>query len=144
MPKHMEVSVEALEAPDEPDRQHSIMEGMEELVADIRAHGLLNAICVEDLEDGRYRVFAGHRRSIAVTILQWDKVTCNVFPKGDPAIERMKASENMKRTQLTEAEEALVYRRTMERENKEPREIAMYYDRPLSRVQELIDVSLGD
>lgn len=144
MSTFQEILVKDLEPPDEPDRQHSIMQGMDELVADIKAHGLLNPICVETLGDGRYRVFAGHRRSIAVTIMQWKSVMCHVFAQGDPAIERMKASENLKRNQLSEAEEALVYRRVQEREGKTPADIAMYYDRPVSRVTELIDVSCGD
>jgi ParB/RepB/Spo0J family partition protein len=138
------VSVQALEEPNDPDRQTSVMHEMDDLVADIKAHGLLNPICVEDLGDGRYRVFAGHRRSIAVTILQWKEVACHVFQKDDPAIERMKASENMKRTQLTESEEALVYRRVLERENKTAKEIALYFDRPFQRVQDLIDITYGD
>lgn len=144
MGEFRKVAVESLIAPQEPDRQDSIMVGMEELVADIAAHGLLNPICVEDMQNGEYRVFAGHRRSIAVTILKWPEVQCHVFSKDDPAIERMKASENMKRTQLTEAEEANVYRRSVEKDKMQPKEIAMYFDRPLSRVQELLDLTYGD
>ena len=138
------VPVKFLDEPDEPDRKDSIMDNMEELVADIRANGLLNPICVEEISPTSYRVFAGHRRSIAVTILQWQEVMCHVFAKDDPAIERMKASENMKRNQLTEAEEANVYRRVHEREGQSPQEIAMYFDRPLQRVLDLIDLTYGD
>jgi ParB/RepB/Spo0J family partition protein len=138
------VPVADLEPPDDPDRQTSVMVDMDDLVADIKAHGLLQPICVEDMQDGTYRVFAGHRRSIAVTILQWKEVTCHVFQKDDPAIERMKASENMKRTQLTESEEALVYRRVVDREGKGAKEIALYFDRPFQRVQDLIDLTYGD
>ena len=138
------VPVKDLEPPDEPDRQDSIMVNMDELCRDLAANGLMNPICVEDLEDGRFKVFAGHRRSIAVTIMNWPEVMCHVFPKGDPAIERMKASENLKRNQLNEREEALVYRRVHEREKMEPTKIAIYFDVPEVRVRELIDLSHGD
>lgn len=138
------VPVKFLDEPDQPDRKDSIMENMEELVNDIRSNGLMNPICVEELSPTSYRVFAGHRRSIAVTILQMEQVMCHVFPAGHPAIERMKASENMKRNQLTESEEALVYKRVHEREGQSPQDIAMYFDRPVQRVLDLIDLANGD
>ena len=138
------VPVKFLDEPEVPDRKDSIMDNMEELVNDIRSNGLMNPICVEELSPTSYRVFAGHRRSIAVTILQMPEVMCHVFPAGHPAIERMKASENMKRNQLTESEEALVYKRVHEREGQSPHEIAMYFDRPVQRVLDLIDLANGD
>ena len=138
------IPVKFLDEPDEPDRQTSIMDNMEEFVADIAANGLMNPICVEEVSPTSYRVFAGHRRSVAVTILQWQEVMCHVFPKGHPAIERMKASENLKRNQLTEKEEALVYKRVHEREGHSPAQIAMYFDRPEQRVIDLLDLAAGD
>lgn len=138
------VPVKFLDEPDEPDRQHSIMDNMEEFVQDIAVNGLLNPIVVEEVSPTSYKVIAGHRRSIAVTILKWDEVMCHVFPKGSPHVTRMKASENLKRNQLTEAEEALVYKREHERDGKSPADIAMYFDRPLQRVLDLLDVAAGD
>lgn len=79
-----------------------------------------------------------------MTILKWEEVMCHVFPKNCPHITRMKASENLKRNQLTEAEEALVYKREHERDGKSPADIAMYFDRPLQRVLDLLDVAAGD
>ena len=138
------VPVKFLDAPDEPDRKDSLMVNMDEFCRDIATNGLMNPICVEEISPTSYKVIAGHRRSVAVTILQWDVVMCHVYPKGHPHVERMKAAENDKRNQLTEQEEALRYRRMHEREGKSPQEIAMYFDRPLQRVVDLIDISHGD
>ena len=47
---------------------------MEELVASIKANGLLNPIVVRNKADGRYEVISGHRRKRAYEILKINEI----------------------------------------------------------------------
>lgn len=51
---------------------------IKELAEDIKELGLLQALLVEPVEDGKYKIIAGHRRHAAVKLLGWQKVECKV------------------------------------------------------------------
>ena len=144
MPTFKQVSVAMLEPPSRPMRQESIMEGMGGLVADIASQGLLQPLIVRDLGDGRHQVIAGHRRSIAVTILKWDKVDAKVYGQDEGSDDQIMAAENIHRTQVNPKEEALLYARLLPDEPLGTQGLAMRYNVPQSRIETLLRLTEGD
>lgn len=62
-------------------------DGVAKLAADIRRHGLLNAIIVEDTNDedsGLVRVIAGERRLAACRSLGWSHIPCRFWSELSP------------------------------------------------------------
>src|SRR3954454_21401471 len=51
-----------------PDQPRRMLEGVEDLAAHVRQHGLLQPVVVTRAADGRYTLVAGHRRLAA---LRW-------------------------------------------------------------------------
>lgn len=72
------VPIEEILPPSYSVRQVGTDEDMAELVRSIASKGLLNPLSVV-VEDGRYRILAGHRRYIAVKGLGYREVDCNVL-----------------------------------------------------------------
>ena len=138
------VPVQDLEPPAKPMREETIMEGMDGLVADIASQGLLNPLTVRDLQDGRYQIIAGHRRSIAVTILKWPVAPAMVYQPDEGSDDQIMAAENLHRTQVNPREEAALYLRLLQEEKLGADAIAMRLNIPESRVQNLMMVAAGD
>jgi ParB family transcriptional regulator, chromosome partitioning protein len=144
MPTHKMVPVQSLEEPENPMRTETIMEGMDGLVADIASNGLINPITVRDLGDGRYRVIAGHRRSIAVTILKWEQVAATVYADGESLDDSLMAAENLHRTQVNPREEAVMYRRLLAGSEHGVLGLSMRLNVPQSRIENLLSLTEGD
>lgn len=144
MPENKTLSYLVLEEPLDPDRQESLMERMEDLVDSIRSIGLRQPITVEDLENGSFRVWAGHRRSIACTILQITDIPAIVYPKAHPDLEKVKHHENSERNPLTVGEECRKYARLWSEKGMGVEQIAAYLGVKMGRVQVLLDIACGD
>lgn len=144
MPEYKVISYEQLEEPEHAHRSESLMHRMDELKNSIRELGLVEPIIVEDLQNGTYRVWAGHRRSIACTLLQKTDIPAMVYERNHPALERIQFDENRKRNRLTDAEETRVYHQFLTERGMGVPEIATFFDVPASRVQARIDVACGD
>lgn len=144
MAEYKLLSYEVLEEPVNAHRTDSLMHNMEELVSSIRDVGLIEPIVVEDLNNGKYRIWAGHRRSIACTILQKLDIPAMVYPQSDPALERIQFDENRKRNRLTDAEEIRVYMQFWQERQMGVEQIAAFFDVAVSRVQQRLDIAAGD
>lgn len=144
MAEYKLLSYEVLEEPVNAHRSDSLMHNMEELVSSIREVGLIEPIVVEDIGNGKYRIWAGHRRSIACTILQKLDIPSMVYSQGDVALERIQFDENRKRNRLTDAEETRVYLDCYRSRSMGIEQIASYFGVPQSRVQQRLDIACGD
>lgn len=86
-----------------PDRQRKELRGMEELIASISQHGLINPILITpDLV-----LIAGERRLTACTRLGWTTIPAQLttdLPPGD--LQLLELEENIKRVDLTWQEQA--------------------------------------
>jgi ParB/RepB/Spo0J family partition protein len=88
-------------------------DALEELTEDIRLNGLINLITLK--KSGKmYEVVAGHRRFTAIKRLKWQRVDAMVIKGTDLEAELIKLSENLKRDDLTDIEEALFYKKLQE------------------------------
>jgi ParB family chromosome partitioning protein len=81
------------------------LEGLDELAASIRTHGLLQPVVVRRLERG-YEIVAGHRRLAAVQLLGWAKIPAVVRDEDDADAYILMLVENLQRENLTPREEA--------------------------------------
>lgn len=107
-PELMTVSIDLIDEPEFAMRQSFDPKQMEELVESIRAHGIIQTLAL--VRNGeRFRVAAGHRRSIAARLAGLRAVPANVYPEHTPLEEIIKVEENRQRERVNPADEALYY-----------------------------------
>jgi len=96
--------------PDQPRRQFND-EAMAELVASVKAHGVLQPILVRDREDGRYEIVAGERRWRAAQAAGLHEIPALVKSLDDRTAFEFALVENIQRSDLNAIEEARGYAR---------------------------------
>jgi len=107
------VALRDIKEPEYVARTKMDKDALEELTEDIRQNGLINPITLKR-EKKHFEVVAGHRRFTALKRLKWTTVDAMVI-KGTPLeMELVKLSENLKRDDLSDLEEALFYQRLKE------------------------------
>jgi ParB/RepB/Spo0J family partition protein len=92
-----------LDEPDVAARIEISDDGIRELAASIAATGLIYPLCVV-AENGRFRIYAGHRRYLAIKQLGWDEVECRDYTNTGIPPEQIKFHENMYRAEMTDGE----------------------------------------
>jgi len=100
-----ELPLAVIDEPALPTRSTMDEEKMDQLVASIRAHGLIAAISVIERDDLRYEVVCGHRRRIACARAGLATMKCYVYPK-DADVTVIQAHENSRREDVNPADEA--------------------------------------
>ncbi len=88
---------------------------LDELVASIREHGLLQPLLVRPAGPGRYELVAGERRFRSVQRLGWAEVPVVVRDVEDEALLVLALVENLQREELNPIEEAEGYRTLADR-----------------------------
>jgi len=95
--------------PDQP-RRHFDEQAMAELVASVRAHGILQPILVRPYR-GRHQIIAGERRWRAAQVAGLHEVPVVVRPLDDRQVSEIALIENIQRADLNAIEEARGYQR---------------------------------
>jgi len=95
--------------PDQP-RRHFDEQAMAELVASVRAHGILQPILVRPYS-GRHQIIAGERRWRAAQVAGLHEVPVVVRPLDDRQVSEIALIENIQRADLNAIEEARGYQR---------------------------------
>jgi ParB family chromosome partitioning protein len=95
-------------------RRYFAPESMEELIASVRAHGVLQPILVRPVEPGRYEIVAGERRWRAAQAAGLHEMPAVVRPLDDRAAFEIALVENIQRSDLNAIEEARGYRRLID------------------------------
>lgn len=108
------MQMDKIDRPDEPDRVEIDEAELAELRQSIEERGQLSPIQV-NRKGGRYQIVFGDRRFLAVKSLGWSKIQAIVveYSEEDMFIDR--ATENVQRKNLSPVEEALTYRRLIEK-----------------------------
>lgn len=96
--------------PDQPRKDFSHAE-MEQLVASIKTHGILQPIIVTEKEDGGYEIVAGERRYRASMIAEFTTIPSIVRSATDQEKLELGLIENIQRQDLNPIEEAFAYKR---------------------------------
>ncbi len=108
----------------ENPRKNFSHEAMEELIASIKEHGILQPLLVQEKHDGSYDLIAGERRFRAATMLNLLTVPVIVKQTKDSQ-EKLEIAliENIQRDDLNIIEEACAYQRFVEEFGLSPTEV---------------------
>lgn len=87
---------------------------LEELIASIKEHGILQPLLVSERPDGAYELISGERRLRAATIAGLPTVPCIVKHVKDEEKLELALVENIQRKELNAIEEAFAYHRLHE------------------------------
>lgn len=105
-PTFRQIALALIDEPVLPSRTEMDDTRMDELVASIRALGFISVLVVVALGD-RFRVVAGHRRSIAARRAGLVSVPCFVYADASAALEAIQHAENRHREELSVTDEAI-------------------------------------
>ena len=89
-----------------PNNPRKEIGDLTDLVASIRAHGILQNLTVTPIEDGTYMLVIGHRRAAAAREAGLDAVPCNIVEMDEKEQLGVMMTENMQRGDLTPLEQA--------------------------------------
>ena len=95
-------------------RRHFDAAAMDDLVASVRAHGVLQPILVRPVDGDRYEIIAGERRWRAAQAAGLHEMPAVVRPLDDRAAFEIALIENIQRSDLNAIEEARGYKRLIE------------------------------
>ena len=110
-----ELPIEQIQANPNQPRKRFTTEALEELVASVKTHGILQPILVRRLGPGeRYEIIAGERRWRAAQAAQLHTVPVVVKDFTDTEVMEVALVENIQRADLTPIEEAAGYQRLID------------------------------
>ncbi len=110
-----ELPIEQIQPNPNQPRKRFTPEALEELVASIKAHGILQPILVRTLAGAdRYEIIAGERRWRAAQAAQLHQVPVVVKDFTDTEVMEVALVENIQRADLTPVEEAAGYQRLID------------------------------
>ncbi len=104
MAEYKIIPIEVIDEPELPVRTQMDEQALEELAADIKLNGIIEPLVVS-LVDGRYSIWAGHRRYLAARKAYLEELPCMVYAAGELPREAVMLSENICREDLTAAEQ---------------------------------------
>lgn len=103
-----------IDQPALPSRTAMDDQKLDELIADMRAHGFTSAMVLARVGE-RFEVIAGHRRWFAAKAADILEVPALVYPSKHAGIEAIQFSENAKREDLSPADEAIWFQELYEK-----------------------------
>lgn len=95
-------------------RRRFVQEAMDELIASVRAHGVLQPILVRPVAGGRFEIVAGERRWRAAQAAGLHEMPAVVRELDDRTAFEIALIENIQRSDLNAIEEARGYRRLID------------------------------
>lgn len=105
------IDIDAIDPNPLQPREHFDHAGMEELIASIKTHGILQPIIVSPAENGRYTLIAGERRWRAAKIADLSTVPALLRSAPEQQQFELALIENIQRKDLNALEEAHAYMR---------------------------------
>lgn len=114
---------------------------IDDLLASIQEHGIVNPITVLDEGNSNFKVIAGFRRFAAAVQLGLKKIPCHVMLKDREGVEEISLTENITRMDMTPYEECMAVK-ALSGKKKTPSAIAKHFGRTLRWV--LVRKKLAD
>lgn len=114
---------------------------IDDLLASIQEHGIVNPITVLDEGNQSFKVIAGFRRFAAAVQLGLKKIPCHVMLKDREGVEEISLTENITRMDMTPYEECMAVK-ALSGKKKTPSAIAKHFGRTLRWV--LVRKKLAD
>ena len=139
-----DVPLERIDPPDVALRETMSDDGLEALIASLKALGQLQNLVLVRAGD-RYRVAAGHRRTVALDRAGFTSARALVFPEGTPLEQAIKVDENAQQERVNPAAEATYYRWLLEhRCEGDVTRLAALVRRKEAFVLDRLDLTRGD
>lgn len=117
------IAIEKIREPNYRARQKFSAEELDELAESIRKNGLINAITVKPSRGG-YEIVAGERRFLAHKKLKLKEIRATIVSGTLIEMELLKLDENIKRSDLTDIEEAYSYKQLRDKFKMSVKDIA--------------------
>ena len=117
------------------------VKNIEDLLASIQEHGIVNPITVLDEGANSFKVIAGFRRFAAAVQLGLKKIPCHVMLKNREGVDEISLTENITRMDMTPYEECMAVK-ALSGKKKTPAAIAKHFGRTLRWV--LVRKKLAD
>lgn len=114
---------------------------IDDLLASIQEHGIVNPITVLDEGNQSFKVIAGFRRFAAAVQLGLKKIPCHVMLKDREGVDEISLTENITRMDMTPYEECMAVK-ALSGKKKTPSAIAKHFGRTLRWV--LVRKKLAD
>ena len=114
---------------------------IDDLLASIQEHGIVNPITVLDEGNKSFKVIAGFRRFTAAVQLGLKKIPCHVMLKDREGVDEISLTENITRMDMTPYEECMAVK-ALSGKKKTPAAIAKHFGRTLRWV--LVRKKLAD
>lgn len=114
---------------------------IDDLLASIQEHGIVNPVTVVDEGNSNFKVIAGFRRFAAAVQLGLKKIPCHVMLKDREGVEEISLTENITRMDMTPYEECMAVK-ALSGKKKTPAAIAKHFGRTLRWV--LVRKKLAD
>ncbi len=134
----LQVPIEKIQRNPHQPRLHFDHHEMEELIASIKEHGILQPIVVTRRPDGGYELIAGERRLRASTIAGLKTVPAILREASDQQKLELAMIENIQRQDLNPVEEAKAYIRLMDQFHLTQDEIGQKMGKSRSQVANMI------
>lgn len=117
------------------------VKNIEDLLASIQEHGIVNPITVLDEGANSFKVIAGFRRFAAAVQLGLKKIPCHVMLKSRAGVDEISLTENITRMDMTPYEECMAVKALSGKKNT-PAAIAKHFGRTIRWV--LVRKKLAD
>ena len=117
------------------------VKNIEDLLASILEHGIVNPVTVVDEGNSNFKVIAGFRRFAAAVQLGIKKIPCHVMLKNREGVDEISLTENITRMDMTPYEECMAVK-ALSGKKKTPAAIAKHFGRTLRWV--LVRKKLAD
>lgn len=114
---------------------------IDNLLASIQEHGIVNPVTVVDEGNSNFKVIAGFRRFAAAVQLGLKKIPCHVMLKDREGVDEISLTENITRMDMTPYEECMAVK-ALSGKKKTPSAIAKHFGRTLRWV--LVRKKLAD
>lgn len=123
--------------PSQPRRRFD-QAAMDDLVASVKAHGVLQPILVRPLASGRHEIVAGERRWRAAQAAGLHEIPAVVRPLDDRSTFQIALIENIQRADLNAVEEARGYKRLIDEFGHTQQELGEIVGKSRSHVTNLL------
>lgn len=138
-PVFKSISLDLIDDPEQPLRTDMTEASVEELVLSIKQVGIIEPIVVKKVK-GRYEVIAGHRRVFACRLAKLVEVPCYIRTANKEETEMLKIHENLYRSDIRPADEALHYAHLIEKQGLTPNRIAQLISKSQSYVSDRLAI----
>jgi len=119
----VEIDINKIEPNKNQPRKHFDEDALEELASNIKIHGIINPLIVQD-RNGFYEIIGGERRWRAARMAGLKKVPVVVKHLSEQEFVEISLIDNLQRQNLNAIEEALAYKRLSEEFNLKQDEVA--------------------